>query len=76
MKNLGISILIMMLLMAFSIWIDILQGFEKRTVIQNALSPYQVMDTSERGVLFLIVFIFIVKVILSIFKKKNGTTPN
>ncbi|WP_338449732.1 hypothetical protein R4Z09_26880 [Niallia oryzisoli] len=71
MKILGICILIMIPLIAFSLTIDILQGFDLATSIRNALSPFNVMEAPEQAVLFFFLFLLAIQFIQSFIKKRK-----
>jgi hypothetical protein len=61
MKILGIAILMMGLLMGFSLSLDILQGFDIRASLQNALNPFRVMEVAEYIVIFVLVFAIVIE---------------
>lgn len=52
MKLFGISIGLISFLIALSIGIDMIMGFELKNAIFNAFNPFRVMDTSEFVVFF------------------------
>ncbi|MCL9638161.1 hypothetical protein L2095_25880 [Bacillus zanthoxyli] len=58
MKIMAISLLIMGCLMAFSLGIDIFQGFDVSQALYNAVSPFRVMEVAELFVLFFFFFFF------------------
>jgi hypothetical protein len=58
MKIMGISLLMLGCLMAFSLSLDILQGFDVSQAWHNAVSPFQVMEVVELFVLFFLLFLF------------------
>ena len=47
--------------MVFSLGIDMLQGFDVSQALYNAVSPFQVMEVAELFVLFLLIFLFLLK---------------
>ncbi|CAK8583581.1 hypothetical protein BMEGG_05818 [Priestia megaterium] len=59
MKIMAISLLIMGCLMAFSLGIDIFQGFDVSQALYNAVSPFRVMEVAELFVLFFFFFFFL-----------------
>lgn len=75
MKILGIAILMMVLLMGFSLGMDILEGFKVRKALQNALNPFVVMEVAELAVLYLLLFLYFMKAVLPYFKKRKAKKP-
>lgn len=79
MKVLGISILIFVCLILFSLGIDMLIGFDVPTSIIDTFNPFLVMEVEE-VVLFFLFIIYIVSIsTLAIYrnrKKKKGTTKD
>jgi hypothetical protein len=71
MKILGISILMAGFLMTFSLLLDLLQGFDVRTSLYNALSPFRVMESPEFFVLFFFLFLLVAKWGLAFYKNKH-----
>ncbi|MEG9294914.1 hypothetical protein V6B33_00500 [Mangrovibacillus sp. Mu-81] len=61
MKIMGISLLMLGCLMAFSLSLDILQGFDVSQAWQNAVSPFRVMEVVELFVLYFLLFLFFVE---------------
>jgi len=51
-KIVDISLLMMGCLMAFSLGIDIFQGFDISQALYNAVSPFRVIEVTELFVLF------------------------
>ncbi|KMY48839.1 hypothetical protein AC625_04350 [Peribacillus loiseleuriae] len=74
MKILGVTCLMLALLFSFSLYLDILQGFDFRTSLKNAYNPFVVMETPELVVLFLFVFILFADTIIAFVQKKKGKT--
>jgi hypothetical protein len=58
MKIMGISLLMLGCLMAFSLSLDILQGFDVSQAWHNTVSPFQVMEVVELFVLYFLLFLF------------------
>ncbi|MGM0852531.1 MAG: hypothetical protein ACQEWI_07960 [Bacillota bacterium] len=71
MKIMGISLLMMGCLMAFSLSLDILQGFDVSQALYNAVSPFRVMEVAELFVLFFLLFLFFVESAYFFIKKRN-----
>ncbi|MBU8756880.1 MULTISPECIES: hypothetical protein [Priestia] len=71
MKIMAISLLIMGCLMAFSLGIDIFQGFDVSQALYNAVSPFRVMEVAELFVLFFLLFLFFAEFLYLFMKKKN-----
>lgn len=71
MKIIGITLLMMGCLMAFSLSLDILQGFDVSDALYNALSPFRVMEVAELVVLFFLLFLFFMKTAYDVFKKRK-----
>ncbi|PLT35803.1 hypothetical protein [Bacillus sp. V5-8f] len=71
MKILLIAILMLGLLMALSLALDILMGFEIRHAWHNAVNPFQVMESAELGVLYLLIFLSIIVTLLPYYQKKR-----
>ncbi|QYF84436.1 hypothetical protein KY492_09365 [Brevibacterium sp. PAMC21349] len=72
MKFFGITVLILFPLVAFSLGMDILLGFDLDSSIKHAINPFLVKDPAE-----LILFIILVVLLLFSFfyrKKKKGNT--
>jgi hypothetical protein len=61
MKIMGISLLMLGCLMAFSLSLDILQGFDVSQALYNTVSPFRVMEIVELFVLFFLLFLFFVE---------------
>jgi cytochrome c biogenesis factor len=61
MKIMGISLLMWGCLMAFSLSLDILQGFDVSQALYNTVSPFRVMEITELFVLFFLLFLFFVE---------------
>ncbi|MFE7084039.1 hypothetical protein [Priestia megaterium] len=72
MKIMGITLLMMGCLMAFSIEIDIFQGFDVSEAFYNAMSPFQVMEVTELFVLFFLLFLFFTEPVYLFIKKRKG----
>lgn len=71
MKIIGISVLYLVSLMCISFTIDVFLGFDFRTSIRNALSPFKVMEIVELIIFFVFVLILIGKNLVGYLKKKN-----
>ncbi|MFE4350988.1 hypothetical protein [Peribacillus butanolivorans] len=70
MKIFGITILMLILLVAFSLGMDILLGFDLDNSIKHAFNPFLVKDVTE-----LVLFLFLLVMLLFSFfyrKKKKG----
>ncbi|MGG0032221.1 hypothetical protein ABEX88_11375 [Priestia megaterium] len=76
MKIMAISLLIMGCLMAFSLGIDIFQGFDVSQALYNAVSPFRVMEVAELFVLFFLLFLFFAKSFYLFIKKRKGRRRN
>lgn len=74
MKIFGIAILMMILLMGFSLGLDLLLGFELRTSLDKALNPFLVMEAAELAVLYLFIFLFIIETFLPYYQKRKKKT--
>ncbi|CAN7542653.1 hypothetical protein [Rossellomorea sp. LjRoot5] len=75
MKIMGITFLMMGCLMAFSLGLDILQGYDLSDAWQNAISPFRVLEVAELVVLFFLLFLFFGETAYNFFKKrKKGST--
>jgi hypothetical protein len=71
MKIMGISLLMFGCLMAFSLSLDILQGFDVSQALINAVSPFRVMELVELFVLFFLLFLFLGESAYFFIKKRN-----
>lgn len=71
MKIMGISLLMMGCLMAFSLSLDILQGFDVSDAWNNTVSPFRVMEVAELLVLFFLLFLYFVESAYFFIKKRN-----
>ncbi|MBY0200675.1 hypothetical protein P4661_20290 [Priestia megaterium] len=69
MKIMGISLLMLGCLMAFSLGIDIFQGFDVSQALYNAVSPFRVMEVAELFVLFFLLFLFLAESVYLFIKK-------
>lgn len=74
MKILGVTCLMMALLLSFSLYLDILQGFDLRTSLKNAYNPFVVMEKPELAVLFLFIFLLFADPIIVLVQKKKEKT--
>jgi H+/Cl- antiporter ClcA len=75
MKIVWISALLLGCLMGFSIGVDMVQGFSFSMTLQNAYSPFRVMEFAELFVLFvlfLLLFCFVAEVFYRSFKVKKA----
>ncbi|MGG4267255.1 hypothetical protein [Peribacillus simplex] len=70
MKILGITVLMLIPLVAFSLGMDILLGFDLDNSMKHALNPFLVKDPAEL-ILFLVLLVFL---LFNFFyrKKKKG----
>ncbi|WP_254871239.1 hypothetical protein [Bacillus sp. Marseille-Q1617] len=73
MKIMGISLLMLGCLMAFSLSLDILQGFDISQAWQNTVSPFQVMEVVELFVLYFLLFLFFAETAYYFIKGKKKT---
>jgi len=71
MKIIGIALLMMGCLMAFSLGIDIFQGFDVSQALYNAVSPFRVMEVTELFVLFFLLFLFFAESSYLFIKKRK-----
>lgn len=71
MKIFGIAVLMIGALIALSLGLDILRGFDARTALYNAFSIFRVMELTELFVAFLFVFLFAIESIVFLYKKKK-----
>jgi len=74
MKIVWTSALLLGCLMGFSIGVDMVQGFSFSMALQNAYSPFRVMEFAE---LFVLLFCFVAEVFYRSFKvKKQNSDKN
>ncbi|MFL8937282.1 hypothetical protein ACKA06_10825 [Rossellomorea oryzaecorticis] len=71
MKIMSISLLMLGCLMAFSLSIDILQGFDFSHALQNTVSPFRVMEVIELFVLYFLLFLFFAESAYYFIKRRN-----
>jgi hypothetical protein len=71
MKIMGISLLMLGCLMAFSLSIDILQGFDISQSWQNTVSPFRVMEVTELFVLYFLLFLYFVESAYNFVKSRK-----
>lgn len=71
MKIIGIALLMMGCLMAFSLGVDIFQGFDVSQALYNAVSPFRVMEVTELFVLFFLLFLFFSESAYLFIKKRK-----
>ncbi|OLO25207.1 hypothetical protein BTA37_29560 [Priestia megaterium] len=57
--------------MAFSLSIDILQGFDVSQALHNAVSPFRVMEVAKLFVLFFLLFLFFAESTYLFIKKRK-----
>jgi hypothetical protein len=69
MKIMVISLLMLGCLIAFSLGIDIFQGFDVSQALYNAVSPFRVMEVAELFVLFFLLFLFFAESVYLFIKK-------
>jgi Sec-independent protein secretion pathway component TatC len=72
MKIVWISAFLLGCLMGFSIGVDMMQGFSFSMALQNAYSPFRVMEFAELFVLFFLLFCFVAEVFYRSFKVKKA----
>ena len=72
MKVLGISILIFVCLILFSLGVDILTGFDIPTSFVNTFSPFLVVEIAEVVLFFLFIIYMVCISILAIYRKKEA----
>ncbi|MBA9028263.1 high-affinity nickel permease [Peribacillus huizhouensis] len=71
MKIIGISILIMVLLIGLNFGLDIIQGFNRKSAVYNAISPFRVGNTLDYIVVFLFILFIAIDIILYHRKQKQ-----
>jgi hypothetical protein len=71
MKIMGISLLMLGCLMAFSLSLDILQGFDVSQAWHNTVSPFQVMEVVELFVLYFLLFLFFGESVYGFIKSRK-----
>jgi hypothetical protein len=71
MKIMGIALLMLGCLTAFSLSLDILQGFDVSQAWYNAVSPFRVMEIVELFVLFFLLFLFFAESAYCYIKKRK-----
>ena len=76
MKLFGISIGLISFLIALSIGIVMIMGFELKNAIFNAFNPFRVMDTSEFVVFFFFILVFLIQSITTYVLKKKKRNPS
>ncbi|GIN38926.1 MULTISPECIES: hypothetical protein [Heyndrickxia] len=76
MKLFGISIGLISFLIALSIGIDMIMGFELKNAIFNAFNPFRVMDTSEFVVFFFFILVFLIQSMATYVLKKKKKNPS
>jgi hypothetical protein len=69
MKIIGISIFMLTILISFSFVIDLFLGFEIKTSLRNAISPFKVMEVPEYFVFFFLLAIYLLKKLYTVFHK-------
>ncbi|WP_419955338.1 hypothetical protein ACN6MT_07295 [Neobacillus niacini] len=67
MKIIFITLGMLTILMGCSLGIDLLLGFEVKTTLRNAVSPFRVMEVPEY-------FVFIFLIVIYLLKKLYGWT--
>ncbi|MGN7233512.1 hypothetical protein ACTHQ0_27475 [Priestia megaterium] len=72
MKIMVISLLMLGCLIAFSLGIDIFQGFDVSQALYNAVSPFRVMEVAELFVLFFLLFLFFAESVYLFIKERKG----
>ncbi|OES46606.1 hypothetical protein BA724_00680 [Domibacillus iocasae] len=72
MKVLGISLMILLLLMAFSMgWDVFLSNVDFNTSLKNTTNPFLVMELAELAVFFLILLSVFVSPVRSFYQKRK-----
>ncbi|EIJ82178.1 hypothetical protein PB1_04560 [Bacillus methanolicus PB1] len=71
MKNIGIAILMMGLLMGLSLGIDILLGFDITTALRKVFNPFLLMEVIELFIVVLFIFLLVIGSLLSFFQKRR-----
>ncbi|SFE88300.1 hypothetical protein SAMN05428981_109181 [Bacillus sp. OV194] len=69
MKILGITLSMFILLTCFSLTLDIYEGFDMKTAILNALSPFKVIELIEICVVILLIALFFAQSVFQLFTK-------
>ncbi len=72
MKIVWISALLLGCLMGFSISVDMMQGFSFSMALQNAYSPFRVMEFAELFVLFFLLFCFAAEIFYRSYRVKKA----
>lgn len=69
MKAIGIALSSLLLLMAFSFWLDVLVGkVTVNTSLKTTFNPFHVMETPE---LFIFLFLLVFVIGKTVYKKKK-----
>jgi hypothetical protein len=74
MKILGISMVVLVFLIGFSLVMDILIGFDLYTSINNNVNPFLVMEVPELVLFFLLIIYLVAAPARPFFKKKKKGT--
>jgi hypothetical protein len=69
MKIIFITITMLAILISCSFGIDLLLGFEMKTALRNAVSPFQVMEVPEYFVFIFLIAIYILMKLYSLMNK-------
>lgn len=76
MKMIGIPIVLLLMLTGLSFGIDMLQGFDLKASLYNAVNPFLVMETPELAVFIFFLFCFMMDVFLDYYKKRKNVARN
>ena len=68
MKIIFIAIMMLTILISCSFGIDLLLGFEMKTALRNAISPFRVMEVPEY---FVFVFLIVIYLLKKLYKLTN-----
>lgn len=74
MKMFGVPLIMFIMLTGISFGIDMLQGFELKTSLLNAVNPFLVMETPELAVFIFFLFLFVLDGFFVYYKKRKNKT--
>ncbi|MDX8344561.1 MULTISPECIES: hypothetical protein [Bacillaceae] len=69
----GITLLMLGSMIAFSLGLDLFQGYTMREAWHNAISPFRVMEVAELFVLYFLLLLLIVNIGIQYFKKRKAS---
>jgi len=69
MKIIFITIMMLTVLISCSFVIDLLLGFEMKTALRNAVSPFRVMEVPEYFVFVFLIVIYLIKKLYALTNK-------